>query len=483
MIAVTIVPDPFVAHMGDFLKADARKQLSEYDPAEVTQVRNRTARRPLRGTQMKENTYATLMVIDRNGQLIPIANEAGITISEAPNDWVIPEGEDNTTSSSRRGYWPYNTNFLLQSVSEERTEKSQIMETFGESYIAFFGEHPRLLSVSGVLLYTEDFDWKTEFWYNYERYLRGTRLAEKGRRVWLYYDDVLQEGYLLGASANQASDNPNAISFGFRMFLTQDRTFTLAGDVEIPPGSWADQYAIREIPALHELLERRMDESGFIGDTLSFIGKARGIGLKKAALDTFGIPTSFGMQEVTSSKLYGAVMNNITLNGGSFQWTPRNKLRSTKRQNWDEFTSDLWEMLRWGKSEAIQDIGGVRGQDAVLGALGLSTSETVSLINAATAAFGSKGEAIEPQTLSYEGLVALNGEAARVEELSSWDEVQGIHDADVATANGLSDTIYATTTVPDIAQPTLPPELINPGHMGQFYALDDTELTDFLEEA
>ena len=38
-----------------------------------------------------------------------------------------------------------NSNFLIQAVTEERMEKQQVVETFGESFIFFFGERPRVI--------------------------------------------------------------------------------------------------------------------------------------------------------------------------------------------------------------------------------------------------------------------------------------------------------------------------------------------------
>lgn len=181
-----------------------------------------STRRPLRGVQVKENTYATLRIMGADGTFMPVIDAAGET-------HVQQEGMNFTT---------HYTNFLVQSVQEERHEKQQIVDTFGESYIFFFGEAPRMLRVSGLLLNTADFNWRSEFWANYERYFRGTRLVEMGARLYLIYDDVIIEGYMIGASATDNANQPGVIPFNFQMFITGHTDISNLGapDYPSPPG-------------------------------------------------------------------------------------------------------------------------------------------------------------------------------------------------------------------------------------------------------
>jgi hypothetical protein len=158
-----------------------------------------------------------------NGEFIPVLDAAGETI-------VREEYAQFTT------FW---TNFFVQSVVEERHEKQQIVETFGESFIFFFGEAPRVLNVQGLLLNTADFNWRAEFWENYERYFRGTRLVEKGARLYLIYDDIIVEGYMMSANATENTNLPQVISFSFQIFVTGHTNVSSIGDplYPHPPGS------------------------------------------------------------------------------------------------------------------------------------------------------------------------------------------------------------------------------------------------------
>lgn len=192
-------------------------------------------RRPLRGIEIKQDTYAVLRVIKITGEDIPIFDSSSAE-------------EENGIGHSTRY-----SNFILQQVQEQRVEKQQIIETFGEDYIFFFGERPRIMTFSGILLNTRDFNWKNEFLENYERHLRGTRLVEQNARLYLYFDDLVIEGYIIQSNVNYMSDSPYHVQFSFQMYVCQysdmsrpgvtnaanaDMTFTLeeTGASPLPDG-------------------------------------------------------------------------------------------------------------------------------------------------------------------------------------------------------------------------------------------------------
>jgi hypothetical protein len=123
-----------------------------------------------------------------------------------------------------------NSNFLIQSINETRAEKHQIILTFGEPYIFFFGEQPRIINVTGVLLNTEDFNWRAEWWANYDNMLRGTQCVRTKTRVYLSWDDIVTEGYILQCSAVEDASNNNIVQFTFQMFLTNYQNISRIDD-------------------------------------------------------------------------------------------------------------------------------------------------------------------------------------------------------------------------------------------------------------
>lgn len=176
-------------------------------------------RRPTRGIQVKEDTFASIRVVASggNGRSIPLI-DAGST--------------DDRYGNSRSQLY---TNFLLQGVSEDRMEKQQILETFGEPYIFLFGERARVMTFQGVLLNTEDFNWEAEWWANYEEYLRGTRCVENQARVFMFFDETLVSGYILNTSSQKNAQERNHVPFSFQLFVTSWSTISRLGNPNAQP--------------------------------------------------------------------------------------------------------------------------------------------------------------------------------------------------------------------------------------------------------
>lgn len=206
---VQIEPDAFNKVFAAVTTVQARRNPYDTDPDQTVDLYHHV-RRPVRGIQIKDNTYATLQVRRANGIAIPLFDAAA-------------QGDS--------GKGIRNSNFLIQSVQEQRAEKQQIIMTFGAPYIFFFGEQPRIINVQGILLNTEDFNWRAEWWENYDQYLRGTQCVRMKTRVYLSWDDIVVEGYIFAANAVEGSDNPNVVQFQFQMFLTNYQNISNIGDV------------------------------------------------------------------------------------------------------------------------------------------------------------------------------------------------------------------------------------------------------------
>lgn len=207
-------------------------------------------RRPVRGIEVKESTYGVIRVALSSGGFLPVIDAAGDIVTSR-------DGVAMTTQY---------TNFLIQAVQEDRREKQQIVETFGDAYIFFFGEAPRLLNVQGLLLNTADFNWRAEWWENYERYFRGTRCVEHGARIFLFYDDIIAEGYILSASASDNAAQPEVIPLNFQMFVTGYINSSLIGDPDFPRPSGDIDYSE---PASYDQALRQYEQGRNIQRELS----------------------------------------------------------------------------------------------------------------------------------------------------------------------------------------------------------------------
>lgn len=204
-VYIELTTDPFEANYTR-LKAKNDPSVSRSGRAGLSNVR-----RPLRGLEVKDDTYGSLKVIRADGSELPFMD-----------------------SSSATGRSTSYSNFIIQNVREARMEKHQIVETFGDSYIYFFGEAPRFLDVQAVLINSQDFNWEAEWWANWDRTLRGSKSVDNGARTYLFYDDNVVEGYMLMSEATKASTEPFMVTMSFRMFVASARNVSFVGDPNFP---------------------------------------------------------------------------------------------------------------------------------------------------------------------------------------------------------------------------------------------------------
>lgn len=174
-------------------------------------------RRPVRGLQVERDTYAYLKVVDLNNNPLPFLN-AG----------ALMEDDDGI------GYSYAYSNFLLQKVQIARAELKQFVKTFGLTYLFLFGENPIMITVEGALVHSADFKWDEEWWANYESTLRATRLAEMGARVYLCYEGVLIEGYILNSTTARDANVRHLVPLGFEMVATGVKFLAKVGKTDFP---------------------------------------------------------------------------------------------------------------------------------------------------------------------------------------------------------------------------------------------------------
>jgi hypothetical protein len=218
MNAVLVVPDRF----------SVAGETANSNPAGQGKSDVPFIRRPTRGIQIKEDTFATIrLVAGVNGQNISLVDAGSRRKDPKTNQPITIDGLSATDIYS---------NFLLQHVHEDRMEKTQILETFGEPYIFLYGERPRIITFQGVLLNTSDFNWEAEWWYNYDNYLRGTKAVENDARAFISYDTTLVSGYIISASAEKDSSQPYYLQFQFQLFLTDYTNVEGLGSPYVWPG-------------------------------------------------------------------------------------------------------------------------------------------------------------------------------------------------------------------------------------------------------
>jgi len=129
--------------------------------------------------------------------------------------------------------------FILQSMVENRTEKVQILETFGEqAAISFFNSKTKIYQISGTLLegtYSNEspnyYKWASSFKDLYEKHMRGTQLARTGKIAVLTVMDNMIYFYPINLNIGSVSASPVSASFSMNIIVV-DHISTIGRELE-----------------------------------------------------------------------------------------------------------------------------------------------------------------------------------------------------------------------------------------------------------
>lgn len=153
-------------------------------------------------------------VFDRLPRIVEIAEEepAAIHVFGLP-----PKG---TSESGDVELLPRFTKFILESTAEGHAERSQISETFGSFYVFFFGERPPVYNFSGTLINTKDINWRQDFQFYYDNYLRGTKCVDRNARIVLTYGGRQIEGFMLNFQTTTDAAVEAGVKVTFQIIVT-----------------------------------------------------------------------------------------------------------------------------------------------------------------------------------------------------------------------------------------------------------------------
>jgi len=126
---------------------------------------------------------------------------------------------------------PAYTKFILDSVQESHTERSQIVETFGDFYVFMFGERPPVYNFSGTLINAKNASWVTDFMFMYDMYLRGTRCVENNAITLVTYGGRQVEGLILSTSNQTSAAVEGGVPFQFSVVVFERRYYNFSPDM------------------------------------------------------------------------------------------------------------------------------------------------------------------------------------------------------------------------------------------------------------
>jgi len=128
---------------------------------------------------------------------------------------------------------PAYSKFLLDSVQESRSERSQIVETFGDFYVFMFGEKPSVYSFSGQLVNSKNANWVTDFMLMYDLYLRGTKCVELDAKTIITYGGRQIEGFILSIATQTNAAIEGAVGLNFQVLVTEKKLYGFSEDLGV----------------------------------------------------------------------------------------------------------------------------------------------------------------------------------------------------------------------------------------------------------
>lgn len=127
--------------------------------------------------------------------------------------------QNSTSGSPLESLLPPNTQFFLEAVQEQKDEKFQVVQTFGQDTFFFFGQKTSVYAFSGTLLNAVNQDWKNLWHLNYDNFLRGTKCVERNAYVFLQYNNVMVQGYLINTTTRETGAEDKSVPFAFQMLI------------------------------------------------------------------------------------------------------------------------------------------------------------------------------------------------------------------------------------------------------------------------
>jgi hypothetical protein len=158
-----------------------------------------------------------------------------IDIKDSPSSLrVFGKGHGNGKSiGTMRDLIPAYSKFIIEGVSESRTERSQIVETFGDFYVFMFGERPSVMNFNCQLINGANINWLHDFMFMYDSYLRGTRCVEQNASCIVTYGGKQVSGLILNCSAQINAAVEGAVAMSFSLVVFERNYFYYSPDLGV----------------------------------------------------------------------------------------------------------------------------------------------------------------------------------------------------------------------------------------------------------
>jgi len=144
-----------------------------------------------------------------------------------------PPGGKSGVKAERKDLIPPYTKFILESVQEAHSERSQVVETFGDFYVFFFGERPPVYNFSGTLINSKNHNWLSDFMFYYDKYLRGTKCVENNATLLLTYGGRQVEGFMMNTGNVTAAQTEKGVNITFQVLIIDRKVLQHSVDFDV----------------------------------------------------------------------------------------------------------------------------------------------------------------------------------------------------------------------------------------------------------
>jgi hypothetical protein len=218
----------------------------------------------------------SIMTVPEKSQVTPDADDA-LTISTEQNEKshtinlseIKQPAVISIFNATDRRIKYMTKNFFLQSITKPKLERFQIIETFRESKLFFFGERTKVYTIQGMLIealdssYTNDniygelmavelgladvdrmfslrtrdqYRWSTSFQMFYDEQLRGTKLVEQNNIAGLFFERSSIIGYPVQLQLTRDTNNQYLVQFQMTWAVMEENFYNAYVRNQYTPG-------------------------------------------------------------------------------------------------------------------------------------------------------------------------------------------------------------------------------------------------------
>jgi hypothetical protein len=271
--------------------------------------------------------------------------------------------------------------FIITDVSISSREKMQVVNTFSDPVVFFYGSMPEFASFQGMLLNSNIYDlpgqsaytrtqgsntsnvagqhpiWKWRFIQNYEERFKASASLQRGHSIFIVYDDVCLECRITGFNFSQNAANDKLVPFNFSVFIIKKFPIDPQGEKE--EGRENDLIRFLQPSEQQEVYFQLSDVNREVEDSSAFSGREDTSNMFTSALggDFTGLTDHVtGQGGGSKGEMYTRIADNLEGSGlgilkpvGYMLTGDRNAEETSEREN--SYAASVSSSVQGGSSD------------------------------------------------------------------------------------------------------------------------------------